>query len=170
MIRQTGKRLDTSNIINPVIQQIHHFCGQEPAFAHLIAHGDQAACLLGQSVNILTAFGQTCFFQRRLDRLAVNFQVGNQHWIKEAQLSAFAELLGLVNRIVDAIEYEIQEIRHNRLAPLGLNHLYDVVVGVGMELDQDFSDNPHLWLHGLDHRKLNEFGDDFAGQPFVFPE
>ncbi|MNC18005.1 hypothetical protein D3C75_658980 [compost metagenome] len=39
-----------------------------------------------------------------------------------------------------------------------------------MELDQDFADNPHLRLHGLHHRKLNEFADDFTGQPFVFAE
>ncbi|MNE53851.1 hypothetical protein D3C80_1486010 [compost metagenome] len=79
-------------------------------------------------------------------------------------------MLRLVDRIVDAIEDKVQEIRHYRFAALRFDHLNDPVVGVRVELDQNFADNTDLRLQDRVDRQTAELGDNPADHPFVLTE
>ena len=59
---------------------------------------------------------------------------------------------------------EIQHIRHHRLRSLGFQHLYQVVIGQGHVLDQDFSHNAHSGLAQvfMDGQRVKGFHNSVA--------
>ena len=55
-------------------------------------------------------------------------------------------MLGLKVAVVEGIQQEIHQIRHNCLGALGFQQLHNVVVGQRREFHKDFPYNAHLWL------------------------
>ena len=82
--------------------------------------------------------------QSLLHVFAVHFQHLNPGDTCDFARFAAGQLVILVNRVVAAVQEEVNEIRHYHLGPLVLQHLNEVIVGGRVVLDQNFPDDSDL--------------------------
>ena len=67
--------------------------------------------------------------------------------------------------VAHGVQEEVEQTRHHGLAALALDHVDHVVVGRGVELDQDLTDHAHARLGALAHKRHGvERADGLAAQ------
>lgn len=80
-------------------------------------------------------------------------------------LFAHAEFFCLELVVVQAVEQKVEKIRYDRLSALGFKQLGEVIVRLGMELDEDLTDDTDTRLFHVPAGQFIEFLDDLAAHP-----
>ena len=161
VVRETAEGLGADDVFHTFRQELQHFPGQEPALAGLVAQGDVFLRHLGELLD-LAGCGEAPGLKELLPgRLPEVLQQLDGGVAQGLALPAGPQILILEVLVVEAVEQEVHEIRHDGLGTLALQELHDLVVGQRGELHQNFADDAHLrLLQTLLQRKLVEIADD----------
>ena len=144
VVGQAGKGLAAHDIGHPVLNELDHLGGEQPALTGLVAQGQDPGRLVRHDRNgalhvELPAAGAQGGAGGGLDLL--NEPHGGL--LPGHRLPADAVGVRLPPGGDQSVEEEPEQARDHRLTALGLNDVHDVVVGVGLELDQDLPDHAH---------------------------
>ena len=78
---------------------------------------------------------------------------------------AGAQMLRLVDLVVEAVEHEVHQVRHHGLRPFALQKLHQMVVARGGELHQDLPHDAHPGLLDVQDGDRIELPDDVPAHP-----
>ena len=88
------------------------------------------------------------------------FDGPDTHTAKARGLFAGAQMLRLVDLIIEAVQHEIQQIRHHGLRSLAFQKFYQVIVARRGEFYQYLAYNAHSGLLDVQQRNRVELPDD----------
>ena len=119
MVGQAGKRLGADDVIDTAVDQFNHFAGQEPAFSGLVTNVYDRFCIFHRFINAARRRevgtllkGMACTSAKEFN--ATDTETGNQ-----GGLFAHAQIISFINLVVEAVEHEVYQIRHNGLCSFG---------------------------------------------------
>ena len=146
MVRQAAEWLDTNNIRNIIMDQLHHFAGQEPSLASLVTLGNNRSCHLRQITDICSRMEMTAFRKCLICSLTNPVDCLNTYISKECLGFLKSKIVNLEILIVEAVRHKVDQIRYNRLSAFSLQKFCKVVIGCREEFNQDLSYNTNTWF------------------------
>ena len=165
MVRQAGERLGTYDVFRTAVDQLHHFAGQKPSFTGLVSDRYDRLGVFCQLLNVCRRIKMLALFKRGACGGAQPFERLDAEQRIARGLFAHAKLVCLELVVVQAVEQEVEKIRYDRLCALGFEQLREVVVRLGVELDEDLSDDADARLFHVPAGQFIEFFDDLAAHP-----
>ena len=139
MVRQTAEGLTAYNVGNTAVDQLHHLAGQKPAFTGLISDGYNRLCVFHQIADMGGGSKVLTLCQFLCCGTAQPLDCPDTKRGETGGFFAHAKLFRLVNLVVEAVEHEINQIRHHGLSALRFQKLHQMVVAGGRELDQNLA-------------------------------
>ena len=88
------------------------------------------------------------------------FEQRNAHIAKICGRALSAQVICFKVAVVEAVEQEVQQIRHYGLCALCLQQFHYMVIGKRGELHKNFTDNSHLWFRYIFPREFIEIFDN----------
>ena len=166
VVRETAERLRTDDVLDTLADQLEHLPRQEPALTGLITERDIFPRHLRELVDV-TRRREACGLGKCLPRgLPEELQQRDRGIAERLALPAGTQILVFKILVVEAVEQEVHEIRHDSLRPLTLEQLHDMVVRKRRELDENLADDADLRLpEALLQRQHIEIVDDAAHVP-----
>ena len=144
VVGQAAKGLGRHDVIDAVFNQIQHFAGQQPAFAHLHALADAR---LGGLLHLEEGGGRHKVAVAADDvghhRLAVDKQVEELLFDDVAERGAVIQL-GVHKSVVQRVEHEVQHAGNHRLRPLRDEIILQIVVAQRGVLHVNLAHDAHL--------------------------
>ncbi len=123
------------------------------------------AGLLGKLVDVLVGLEALGLAQHVVNGLASALHVLHAKVVREAAGRRGGQLVLHVDLVGEAKEEEVHQAGHVGLAALVLDHAHHLVVGRGMELDQNLAHHAHARLAAVvDQRQLVEGVDGVLAQ------
>ena len=165
VVGQAGKWLHHADVGHPLLDHVDHLAHEVPALSGLVAQLDDLLRLLDDSRDVGGHLETLGGAQGGVHRLLVLLEHGQEPLFEEALPLLGAKRLPVVVATGEGVVHEPHEPGQNGLAPLGLDDLDDVIVGIGMELHEDLTQHPHsrfAWL--VTQRQGLEGVDDAAHQ------
>ena len=148
-----------------MVDQVEHLGREQPALAHVVAHRKHRAGLIGHSADALGRLEALGLLEQLLHRRTHPVHELDERLHTSACGGRASQLVLLQLGIAHGIQEEVEQARHHGLAALALNDIDHVVVGRGMELDQDLADHAHARLCALAHKRHGvERADGLATQ------
>ena len=166
VVRETAERLRTDDILDTLADQLEHLTRQEPALTGLITQRHIFPRHLRERMDVARR-SEACGLRKGLPcGLPEELKQRDRRIAERLALPAGTQILILEILVVEAVEQEVHEIRHDGLRPLALEQLHDMVVRERRELDEDLADDPDLrLLEALLQRQHIEIMDDAAHVP-----
>ena len=165
MVGQTGKGLDTDDVLDTLGEKLGHLAGEEPAFAVLIPEGEEG---LGQLRDLLDGHGRPeapALFQRLQRRRAQGADRPDAEPGRGRSGPGLAEKLVLIVVVVDAVVEKVHQVGHHRLGALPLEKVHQAVIGKGHVFHEDFAHNPDPRpAHGFIDGKMVKALDNLAAE------
>ena len=146
MVRQAAERLDTNNIRNIIMDQLHHFTGQEPSLASLVTLRNNGACHLRQITDICSRMEMTAFRKCLICSLTNPVDCLNTYISKECLGFLKSKIVDLEILIVEAVGHKVDQIRYHRLSSFRFQKLCKVIVCSRKEFNQDLTYNTNTRL------------------------
>ena len=146
MVGKAGKGLDADNVGNAHLDQFDHFAGQEPAFAVLIADGQEGFGLLCDFFDghrCIKACAACKCFQRGFSNLTDGL---DQYFGNHVAGFCSAKEFGQILIAVDAVIQKIHQIRNHSLRTLFFQQLHQMVVGKRHVFHQNLAHDAHTGL------------------------
>ena len=149
VVGQACKRLRTDDVGGAVVDQVEHLGRKQPALAHGVAQGEHLAGLLGKLPDAGVRLKARGGLQHLVDGLAEALDELDARLVRKAAGGLGAQLVLHVDGIGHAKQEEVHQAGHVGLATLLLDDADHLVVGRGVELDQDLADHAHTRLGAL---------------------
>ena len=168
VVGQAREGLRADDVGRTVIDQVEHLGREQPALAHVVAHRKHRAGLVSHGADALGRLKAAGLFEHLLHRRAHPVHELDERLHTSARGSRASQLVLLQLGITHGVQEEVEQARHYGLAALALDDIDHVVVGCGVELDQDLADHAHARLGALAHKRHGvERADGLAAQPGV---
>ena len=165
MIGQAREGLRADDIGCAMIDQVEHLGREQPALAHVVAHRKHRAGLVGHGADALGRLEAAGLLEHLLHRRAHPVHELDERLHTSARGSGASQLVLLQLGVAHGVQEKVEQTRHHGLAALALDDIDHVVVGCGMELDQDLADHAHARLGTLAHERHGvERADGLAAQ------
>ena len=148
-----------------MIDQVEHLGREEPPLAHVVAHRKHRAGLVGHGTDALGRLKATGLLEHLLHRCAHPVHELDERLHACTRRGGAFQLVLLQLGVAHGVQEEVEQARHHGLAAFALDHVDHVVVGRGMELDQNLADHAHARLGALAHKRHGiERADGLAAQ------
>ena len=165
MVGQAREGLRADDVGRTVVDQVEHLGREQPAFAHVVAHRKHRAGLVGHGADALGRLKAARLFEHLLHRRTHPVHEFDERLHTSARGSRATQLVLLQLGVAHGVQEEVEQARYHGLAALALNDIDHVVVGRGMELDQDLANHAHARLGALAHERHGvERADGLAAQ------
>ena len=165
VIGQAREGLRADNVGRAMVNQVEHLGREQPAFAHVVAHRKHRAGLVGHGADALGCLKAAGLLEHLLHRRAHPVHELDERLHTSARGSGASQLVLLQLGVAHGVQEKVEQTRHHGLAALALDDIDHVVVGCGMELDQDLADHAHARLGTLAHERHGvERADGLAAQ------
>ncbi len=170
MVWQAAEGLYADDVIDAAVEQLHHLAGQEPSLTGLIADGNNGLCIF---YDLVDAGGRG-----KVLTLCIGLVNGpckglngvNASGAKGSGLLTGAQLLGLINLVIEAIEHKAHKIRYGGLGAFCFQKVYQMVVGSGSIFYQDLTYHTYLRLSFLVNGDVVKVLDDFLAHLLYLQE
>ena len=116
------------------MQQLHHFGGQQPAFAGLLAERDDAVYLFAQFPERKRGRKSPASRQNESERQPQRQQRAQKQIADGRAPHTAVVVLPTIHFIVQSVQNKIGEIGHDGFAAFRFHDLDRIIVGVGMIL------------------------------------
>ena len=153
VIGQARKGLRADDVGRTVINQVEHLGREQPALAHVVAHRKHRAGFVRHGADALGCLKAAGLFEHLLHRRAHPVHELDERLHARARSGRASQLVLLQLGVAHGVQEEVEQARHHGLAALALDHIDHVVVGCGVELDQDLTDHAHARLGTLAHER-----------------
>ena len=153
VIGQAREGLRADDVGRAVVDQVEHLGREQPALAHVVAHRKHRAGLVGHGADALGRLKAAGLFEQLLHRCAHPVHELDERLHTSARGSRASQFVLLQLGVAHGVQEEVEQARHHGLAALALDNVDHVVVGRGMELDQDLADHAHARLGALAHER-----------------
>ena len=161
MVGQAREGLGAHDVGRPALDELDHLACEQPALAHGVAEVQDLARALGGLPDGAKGLKALAVAQGLANGLAQVLQVVDQVAEDHVVFLVGNQRLVAEDAVGQAEEEEVDQAGHVGLAALLLDHLDHLVVGGGMELDQDLTHNAHTRLAAkVDAGQLVELADD----------
>ena len=165
VVRQARKGLRADDVGRAMVNQVEHLGREQPAFAHVVAHRKHRTGLVRHGADALGRLKAAGLLEQLLHRRTHPVHELDERLHTSARGCRASELILLQLGVAHGVQEEVQQARHHGLAALALDNVDHVVVGCGVELDQDLADHAHARLGALTHERHGvERADGLAAQ------
>ena len=148
-----------------MVDQIEHLSREQPAFTHVIAHRKHRAGLVRHGADALGRLEAAGLLEHLLHRRTHPVHELDERLHARARSGRTSQLVLLQLGVAHGVQEEVEQARYHGLAALALDDIDHVVVGRGVELDQDLADHAHARLGALAHKRHGiERADGLAAQ------
>ena len=162
MVRQAGPGLEADDVLGAAVDEVDHIPREEPAFTGFMAQGQVFLRFVSDVVNGCDRVEMAALGDGLFVRFAVPFQEADGSLAEEGILPAARQVFMAELVVQLAVEEEVCQAGDDDFAAFFFNHADDVVIGDGVELDVDFTDQADARLHGFTHVDVVEFVDEVA--------
>ena len=160
VVGQACEGLRAHDVGRAVLDEVDHLGREQPALAHGVAQGEDLLGLIGKLEDVLVRLEARGLRQHAVHGLARGLNELDARHVREALGGLGAQLALHVDGAREAKEEEVDKAGHVGLAAFGLDDLDQLVVGRGVELDENLSHHAHARLGAVVHkRNLVEGGD-----------
>ena len=165
VVGQARKGLRADDVGRTVVDQVEHLSREQPAFTHVIAHRKHRAGLVRHGADPLGRLEAAGLLEHLLHRRTHPVHELDERLHARARSGRASQLVLLQLGVAHGVQEEVEQARYHGLAALALDDIDHVVVGRGMELDQDLTDHAHARLSTLAHKRHGvERADGLAAQ------
>ena len=165
VIGQAREGLRADDVGRAMVNQVENLGREEPSLAHVVAHRKHRAGLVGHGADALGRLKAAGLLEHLLHRRTHPVHELNKRLHARARSGRASQLVLLKLGVTHGVQEEIEQARYYGLAALALDNVDHVVVGCGMELDQDLADHAHARLGTLAHERHGiERADGLAAQ------
>ena len=161
MVRQAAKWLDTNNVRNAIMNQLHHLAGQEPAFTCLVSFGNNWSGHLCQITDICSGMEVTALGKCFICGLTNPVNRFNSYISKEGFGFLKSKVVYLEILIVEAVGHKVNKIRHHRFGTFCFQKLCKVIISSRKEFDQNLTYNTNTRLLLITDRNSVKFMNHF---------
>ena len=167
MVRETGKWLGADDIRRAAFNQLHHLAGQEPSLAGLVAQGDDRGGVAGQIFDVRRRVKAAALLQFLPQESPVQLNGLNTGVAQFGSPGGLTQILRLEVGVIQAVEHEVQKVRHHSLRALRFQKFHQMIVGVRKELYKNLTDNADTRTPLISNRKGVKIPDDLL---YISPE
>ena len=146
VVGQARKRRAAHDVGRAGLDEVDHLGREQPALAHRVAQRQHLLGLGGQLEDVGVGLEARGLGEHLVDGLAEALDELDAGHVREAARGLGAELGVGVDRVGHAKEEEVHQARDVGLAALLLDDLDHLVVGRGVELDEDLAHHAHARL------------------------
>ena len=162
VVRKAAERLDADNVACTAVDQFQHFACQEPAFACLVADRYEVTCHHSQIFDLCRRNKVFALFKFDAGSLTEILEERNSHVAQMSGRLLGTQILSLEVIVVEAIQKEIHQIRHNSLCTFRFKQIDDVVIGHRRELNQDLTNDTNPRFLNIQSFQFIKVTDDSA--------
>lgn len=157
MVGQAAKGLQAEHVVDAVVHEFQHFCGQQPAFASGVAQGEGLFAQLGQAVNMGHGHNFVCqrgARQQGTRAPAQFFHPADGQSAAQGRQGSAALGPPVIDGIHQTVEHEVGQVRQERFAAFLTNLGHDMFIGVLVVGKEDFAHHGHARTWGHIQRDL----------------
>ena len=162
MVRQAAEGLGADDIVDSAMDQFQHFTGQEPAFTGLVSKRNDIFGIVGKVFDVCRRCEMTAGTEFFCSGSAELFHQFDSHVGNGGRRFFHTQFFCFEIAVVEAVEQEVNEIRHNSLCTFGFQKFNQMVVGSRKEFDQNLAYDTYFRFLYIRNGDVIKFPDDLT--------